>query len=107
MRYKIDDESPEKPEEPEASETNLLLSLKNVEDLPEDMKELVSINAAHLSQSLQDGADRAVKDLETKGEDIDQLAAILTPFVMELAYLKINIAALSTKVAELSDGKSD
>jgi len=104
MRYKLDDESPEKPE---GTEMNLLLSLKNVEDLPDDMKELVSVNASHLSQSLQKGTDRAVKEWESKGEDIDHLAAVLTPFVMELAYLKINLAALSTKLAEISDGKSD
>lgn len=104
MRYKIDDESPEKPE---GEGMNLLLSLKNVEDLPDDMKELVSVNASHLSQSLQKGTDRAIKDCDASGEEIDHLAAVLTPFVMELAYLKINLAALSTKLAELSDGKSD
>lgn len=104
MRYKLDDESPEKPE---GTEINLLLSLKNVEDLPDDMKELVSVNAAHLSKSLQKGTDRAVNDCDAKGEEIDHLAVVLTPFVMELAYLKINLAALSTKLAEISDGKSD
>lgn len=104
MRYKIDDESPEKPE---SGDTNLLLSLKNVEDLPDDMKEIVSINAAHLSKSLQKGTDRAVNDCDTKGEEVDHLAVVLTPFVMELAYLKINLAALSAKLAEISDGKSD
>lgn len=106
MRYKIDDESPENSKKPQP-ELNLLLSLKNVEDLPEDMKELVSVNASHLSHSLQKGTERAIKDCTDEGGEIDHLAAVLTPFVMELAYLKINLAALSTKLAELSDGKSD
>ena len=107
MRYKIDDDDPQKNGDSKKI-TNLLLSLKNVEDLEEDMQEMVAANAAYLSQSLQRGTDRAVEDAKKNGEEIDQIAAVLAPFVMELAYLKINLAAVSNGLQELmKNGKSD
>ena len=88
-------------------DTNVFKSLKNVPDLPEPMFEIVSANAAALAKSLEQESLKTQARLEEAGEDTDDLGIILTPFIMELSFLKIQLAALIDQVAEIQNGNSD
>lgn len=88
-------------------DTNVFKSLKNVTDLPEEMLEIVSANASELAKSLEKQSLETQANLKDDGEEEDTLGIILTPFIMELSFLKIQLAALIDQVAELQNGDSN
>jgi hypothetical protein len=88
-------------------DTNVFKSLKNVTDLPEEMLEIVSANATELAKSLEKQSLETQANLKDDGEEEDTLGIILTPFIMELSFLKIQLAALIDQVAELQNGDSN
>ena len=84
------------------SDKNFFLSLKNVEDLPDDLLKMVSAQAATMSKSLERQAVAASKQQEEDGMPVDPLATTLMPFVMELSYLKLQLAAVSSHIEDLT-----
>jgi hypothetical protein len=88
-------------------DTNVFKSLKNVTDLPEEMLEIVSANATELAKSLEKQSLETQANLKDDGEEEDTLGIILTPFIMELSFIKIQLAALIDQVSELQNGDSN
>jgi|13_taG_2_1085334.scaffolds.fasta_scaffold00278_22 hypothetical protein len=88
-------------------ESNVFKSLKNVPDLPEPMLEIVSANAAELAKSLEQSSLSVVEQLKKEGQEQDDLGVVLMPFIMELSFIKIQLAALIDQVADIQNGDSD
>ena len=88
-------------------DTNVFKSLKNVTDLPEEMLDIVSANANELAKSLEKQSLKTQANLKEEGEEEDTLGIILTPFIMELSFIKIQLAALIDQVSELHNGDSN
>lgn len=106
MRYTLnDDYNPDNQKEKETSEW--IQSLKSVEDLPEELKRAVRVNAHHMSKSFENQSMKIMEDQGLGEDDEVNLGALLTPFVMELSFLKIQLATLISQVGSLKDGDSD
>jgi hypothetical protein len=84
---------------------NLVKTLKNVEDLPDELKQMVSAQASHLAESLA-RQSLAAHNLhkEDSDEEPDALALTLLPFIMELSFLKLQLAATASQLEELTNG---
>jgi hypothetical protein len=101
MRYKIDDDK--KDEDPEKEAKEFLRTLKCVPDLPMEMQVVVGDHAEMMSRSFQKQTDKLAEDGELNKED--GLSAILTPFLLELSFLKIQLAAACTSINEIQAKK--
>jgi len=106
MRYKLDDDY-DKGNEKDKETSEWIQSLKSVEDLPEELKRAVSVNAHHMSKSFEKQTMRIMEEQGLGEDDELNLGALLTPFVMELSFLKIQLATLVSEVGGLKDGNSD
>ena len=102
MRYKLDDDKNEK-EDPEDTAKNFLRTLKCVPDLPEEMQVVVGSHAEMMSEVFQKQTDELTEEKDFNKED--GLSVILTPFMLELSFLKIQLAAACTSINELQAKK--
>lgn len=86
-------------------EETFLQVLKCVHELPEDMQEAIGANASLLSQSFEIQTNQILE----KNDHIEEgdLAPLLTPFVMELSFLKIQLAAVTSELDLLRNGESN
>ncbi len=86
-------------------EDTFLQSLKCVHELPDDMQEAIGANASLLSRSFE----IQTNEILDKNDHIEEgdLAPLLTPFVMELSFLKIQLAAVTSELDEIRNGKSN
>ena len=84
--------------------THFFKSLKNVPDLPEDMLKIVAHGASNLAKSLEKQSAAAQQQLEEDGQPEDDLGIILMPFIMELSFLKIQLASIVDQIADLKQG---
>jgi hypothetical protein len=80
--------------------------LKSVHELPEEMQDAIRANAALLSQSFEIQTNDILREKHDNMEPGD-LSAVLTPFVMELSFLKIQLAAVTSELDKLRNGDSN
>lgn len=80
--------------------------LKSVHELPEEMQDAIRANAALLSQSFEIQTNDILREKHDNVEPGD-LSAVLTPFVMELSFLKIQLAAVTSELDKLRNGDSN
>jgi hypothetical protein len=106
MRINTNDYYENNPEGGFKKKDTFLQVLKSVHELPEEIQEAIRANASLLSKSFEIQTNDILRENKDNMEAGD-LSALLTPFVMELSFLKIQLAAVTSEIESLRNGNSN
>lgn len=75
-----------------------LTTLQTYDQLSEDMQSIVMQEAGRLTESFEGMTQEALK---TQGIEQDPIAALMYPLMLEIAFHKIQLGAVSSAIADL------
>ena len=106
---RINQDSDKEPASNEGAETtqNFLTTLQTYSKLPDEMKEIVMIEANRLTESFESLTQEALDAQKKQNEDPDPIGALFYPLMLELAFHKIQLGAVSSAIHDLNTGEGD
>ena len=83
------------------TERNFLTTLRTYEQLPEEMQSVIMTEAARLTESFETLTKESMESQEKQGLERDPISAMMYPLMLELAFHKIQLGAVSSAMADL------
>ena len=79
----------------------LLTTLQTYDQLPEEMQSIVMQEAGRLTESFEDLTQEALKTQSKQGMERDPISALMYPLMLEMAFHKIQLGAVSSALADM------
>jgi hypothetical protein len=86
---------------------NFLTTLQTFDQLPDDMKSIVMTEAGRLTQSFEGLTQEALKIQKDQNVEEDPVGALFYPLMLEIAFHKIQLGAVSSAISDFINKDSD
>jgi len=103
---RINKNSDEDPISNEGAETtqNFLTTLQTFDQLPDEMKSIVMTEASRLTSSFEELTQEALEIQKKQNEEQDPIGALFYPLMLEMAFHKIQLGAVSSAISDIVNG---
>ena len=78
-----------------------LTTLQTYDQLPREMQSIVMQEAGRLTESFEDLTQEALKTQKKQGMENDPISALMYPLMLEMAFHKIQLGAVSSAIADM------
>lgn len=104
---RIEKNTPESDDKESSGSGNFLTTLQTFNQLPEEMQSIVMQEAGRLTEAFEDLTQEALEIQKKQNEKQDPVGALFYPLMLELAFHKIQLGAVSSAVSEYVNKNTD
>lgn len=102
---RIKNNLPEDDDKESSGSGNFLTTLQTFDQLPDEMKSIVMTEAGRLTESFQGLTQEALEIQKKQNEDEDPIGALFYPLMLEMAFHKIQLGAVSSAISDIVNNR--
>lgn len=104
---RIKNNLPEDDDKESSASGNFLTTLQTFDQLPDEMKSIVMQEAGRLTTSFEGLTQEALEIQKKQNEEEDPVGALFYPLMLEMAFHKIQLGAVSSAIADFVNKDRD